>query len=94
MFDGSELYNIKPQPELYQVNKISAGPKYDFLPQATTTHPPTIIALKTTKTTRLGLLSLRHCFITEASLYQHQRATDSLHTQETNHSTTVTVLPS
>ena len=39
-------------------NEISARLKQEFPPQATTNHLPTIIALQTTKITKLNLLSL------------------------------------
>ena len=45
------------------------GKKQDFLLQGTTTHPPTIRALQTAKTTKLGLLSLPHWFLTESWQY-------------------------
>ena len=71
--------------KLYQVHKdeISAGPTQNFLPQATTTHPPAIRALQNAKTTTLGLLSLCHWFLTEDSLYQHRRANYILLSRET-----------
>ena len=46
---------------------ISTGPKLGFLLHSTTIHPPTIKALQTRKTTKLGSLSLPYYFLTEAS---------------------------
>ena len=50
----------KPKDDPPSLNKTekAAGSKQDFLLYTTTTHPPTIKALQTTKITKLGVLSL------------------------------------
>ena len=55
--------------QVHTTDEISAGPKWDFLPQAAIKHPPTIRALQITKI-KWGV-----CFsLTKDSLYQTLRS--------------------
>ena len=53
---------------------FSVGPKQDFLPHSSTTHPPTIKALQTAKINKIRPSASPHWFLTEGSHYQTRKA--------------------